>query len=65
VGDPVIPATQSQALADALGPERSRLYLVDGLRHIEPGELGLVGSLTLLRATYRVLTLRDGRAADR
>jgi hypothetical protein len=58
--DPVIPATQSAALADALGPERSRLYLVDGLRHIDPGAVGPAGSLTLLAATYRVLTLRDG-----
>jgi pimeloyl-ACP methyl ester carboxylesterase len=61
--DPVIPATQSEALARALGPERSELYLVGGLRHIDPGDVGLAGSLTLLRATYRVLTLRDGGAS--
>ncbi|MFP4270031.1 MAG: hypothetical protein ACLFTL_05640, partial [Alphaproteobacteria bacterium] len=63
-GDPVIPASESAALAAALGPERSRLYLVDGLGHIEPGDVGPAGSLTLLRATYRVLTLRDGDAAN-
>ncbi len=62
--DPVIPATQSEALARALGPERSRLYLVDGLRHIDPGAVGPAGSVQLLRATYRVLTLRDGDAAN-
>ena len=62
--DPVIPATQSRALARALGPERSSLYLVDGLRHIDPADVGPAGSLTLLRATYRVLTLRNGVAAD-
>ena len=61
--DPVIPATQSRALARALGPERSRLYLVDGLDHIDPADVGPAGSLTLLRATYRVLTLRDGGAS--
>ncbi len=63
LGDPVIPATQSRALADALGHERSRLYLVDGLDHIDPGEVSVAGSLELLRATYRVLVLRDGGAS--
>jgi len=63
-GDPVIPASESEALAAALGPERSRLHLVDGLGHVEPGDVGPAGSLTLLRATYRVLALRDGGAAD-
>ena len=58
-GDPVIPATQSKALARALGAERSRLYLVQGLGHVEPEGVGLAGSLQLLAATYRVLTLRD------
>jgi pimeloyl-ACP methyl ester carboxylesterase len=57
--DPVIPPTQSEALATALGPERSRLYLVEGLRHIDPGDVGLAGRLELFAATYRVLTLRD------
>jgi pimeloyl-ACP methyl ester carboxylesterase len=62
--DPVIPAVQSEALARALGPERSRLYLVDGLRHIDPADVGPAGSVKLLTATYRVLTLRDGDAAN-
>jgi len=62
-GDPVIPPTQSRALARALGTERSRLHLVAGLRHVEPAEVGPAGALELLQAVYRVLTLRDGGAA--
>jgi pimeloyl-ACP methyl ester carboxylesterase len=62
-GDPVIPPTQSRALARALGPERSRLHIVPGLAHVEPGELGAIGSLRALAATYQVLTWRDRGAS--
>ncbi len=59
-GDPIIPETESIKFAQALGPERSDLYLVEGLRHVEAAEVGMLGSLTMLTAAYRVLTLRDG-----
>jgi pimeloyl-ACP methyl ester carboxylesterase len=62
-GDPVIPPTQSRALARALGAERARLHVVAGLGHVEAGEVGPRGSLALVQAVYRVLTLRDGGAA--
>ncbi len=63
--DPVIPATQSRALARALGPGRSSLHVVDGLDHVELGEVGLAGTLTLVEAVYRVLAQRDRDPAAR
>lgn len=57
--DPIIPETESVALAAAVGPERAKLYLIDGLRHVdlEPPSLG--DFLKLLAAVYEVLELRD------
>ncbi len=57
--DPILPETESMALAAAPGPGRARLYLLDSLRHVDPGTPGLGDSLTLLSAVYRVLGLRD------
>lgn len=59
--DPVIPATESIALARVLGPDRADLYVVEALRHVETTEPGFSDSLKLLRAVYRVLELRDGQ----
>jgi pimeloyl-ACP methyl ester carboxylesterase len=58
--DPVIPATESERLAEAAGPERATLYLIDGLAHVELGDgLGLFDRLTLWRAATAVLAERD------
>jgi len=57
--DPVIPFTESRALAAALGAERAELYLVDNLAHVDLGPAGLGDALTLWRAAYDLLTARD------
>ncbi len=56
--DPVIPFTESKALHDAL-PGRSELYIVRSLAHVDLSPLGALDILTLWRATYRLLELRD------
>ena len=57
--DPIIPETESQALAAALPANRAHLYLVDNLAHaeLEPG--GVADNFTLWRAAYRLLAARD------
>jgi len=57
--DPVIPATESMALAAALPPGTARLYIVDNFAHVEVRELGGRDAVTLWRAVYRLLELRD------
>ncbi len=57
--DPIIPHTESQALAAAAPPGRARLYLVDSLAHVELGPAGLIDTLVLWRAVYRILERRD------
>ncbi|GAA0575203.1 hypothetical protein [Caenispirillum bisanense] len=57
--DPMVPFTESQALAARLPPDQARLYVVDGLNHVEVGDLGLGDMATLLRAAYRLLAERD------
>ncbi|TVR97762.1 MAG: alpha/beta hydrolase [Rhodospirillales bacterium] len=61
-GDRIIPATESMAMARALPDDQVRLYLIDGLDHVDPEAPGLVDSVRLLRAVYRVLAWRDGVA---
>ena len=58
--DPIIPESESAALAQALGPERARLYLVDSLAHVDFLESA---SFTLWRAALRLLEERDGVGA--
>lgn len=60
--DPIIPASESVALAAAA--PRSELYLFDRLRHVifEPGAVG--DALTLMRVAYHLLEWRDRRFAD-
>ncbi|MGE5442650.1 MAG: hypothetical protein ACM3Q0_06340 [Bacteroidota bacterium] len=57
--DRIIPASQSVALARAAAPGRARLYLVGGLDHARVEQLGIGDALTLLRAVYECLRLRD------
>ena len=55
--DPIIPETESMALAAAAA--RAELFLVDSLDHVDPKPTGLVDRLVLLAAVYAVLALRD------
>ena len=57
--DPLIPATESQALAAAAAPGRAHLFVVGNLGHVEIGPGGLADTLRLWQAAYRLLTLRD------
>ena len=57
--DAVIPFTESEALAAALGRDRAALTVVDNLAHVDLGPGGFSDSLRLWRAAYRVLSLRD------
>lgn len=57
--DPIIPHTESQALAAAAPPGRAQLYLVDSLAHVKLGPAGLIDTLVLWRAVYRILERRD------
>lgn len=61
--DPIIPATESQALAAAAPPGSASLYLVDRLAHVDLGPSGLRDGLALWRATYQLLTERDAMPA--
>jgi len=61
--DPIIPSTESEALAAAAPDDRSSLYIVDSLAHVELGPAGLIDGLKLLRAVYRLLALRDALPA--
>jgi fermentation-respiration switch protein FrsA (DUF1100 family) len=56
--DPIIPSTESEALA-AAAPDGTTLYVVDSLAHVELGPAGLVDGWKLWRAVYRLLALRD------
>lgn len=57
--DPIIPETESMALAAAVGAGRARLYLVDSLDHVDPKPAGLVDRLVLLLAIAELLEIRD------
>ena len=57
--DPIIPETESQALARALPEGRVRLYLASNLMHADLTSGGTADGLALLPAAYRVLALRD------
>ena len=58
--DPIIPETESIALAESLPNKRADLYLLDTFHHVEAAELGFAEKLTLLSAVYTVLRYRDG-----
>ena len=63
--DTVIPFTESQALAAAIGEERTALYLPDNLRHVDLDPGGLADAVTLWRAAYALLSLRDRLATQK
>ena len=62
--DPVIPFTESQALAKAIGA-RADLTLVDNLAHVELGPGGLTDALKLWSAAYALLEARDRLATKK
>ena len=51
--DPIIPSTESQALAAAVPEDRVSLYVLDRLTHIELSPGGLLDGFGLWRAIYR------------
>jgi hypothetical protein len=61
--DPIIPSTESQALAAAAPADQVSLYLVDRLAHVELGPAGVLDGFELWQAIYRVLSLRDAAPA--
>lgn len=56
--DPIIPYTESKALAQALPKGQAQLYLVDGLAHVDL-EPGIIGKYRLWRAISSLLAERD------
>ena len=62
--DPVIPFTESQGLAAAIGAERAALHIVDNLAHVELGPGGVGDALSLWQAAYDLLALRDRLATQ-
>jgi pimeloyl-ACP methyl ester carboxylesterase len=61
--DPIIPASESRALAEAVPAEQVSLHVVDRLGHVDLGPGGLLDGIDLWRAVYRLLTLRDAAPA--
>jgi hypothetical protein len=61
--DPIIPSTESQALAAAVPDGRASLYVLDRLAHIDLSPGGLLDSLGLWRAMYQVMARRDALPA--
>jgi hypothetical protein len=61
--DPIIPSTESQALAAAAPPERVSLYLVNRLTHVDMGPARLLDGFELWQAVYRILAERDSLPA--
>ena len=58
--DPLIPATESLALAAAVPPGHADVFVVGNLSHVEIHPGAIPDTLLLWRAAYRLLTLRDG-----
>lgn len=58
--DPLVPATESRALAAAVAPGRAQVVVVANLSHVEIRPGGVMDSLRLWSAAYRLLTLREG-----
>lgn len=57
--DPVIPSSESRALAAALLEDRVSLHVVDSLAHVELGPGGLHDIFRLWRAAHALLAERD------
>jgi len=56
--DAIIPVTESEALAAAVGARRARLFVVDGLAHVDLDLAGLSDAWILWRAARAVLSTR-------
>ena len=56
--DPIIPYPESRALSQAVPDGQARLYLVDGLAHVDL-QPGLIGKLRLWRAVAALLAERE------
>jgi hypothetical protein len=61
--DPIIPSTESEALAAAAPADKVSLYLVDHLAHVELSPAGLLDGFELWQAIYRILAARDSLPA--
>jgi hypothetical protein len=61
--DPIIPSTESQALAAAAPADRVSLFVINRLTHINLSPGGLLDSVGLWRALYLLLSLRDAAPA--
>lgn len=60
--DAIIPVSESRALAAALHEGRADLFVVNGLAHADLRDVTPGDALTLWRAVYRVLQMRDSPA---
>ena len=58
--DPLLPPTESAALAAAASPGQADLYVVGNLSHVEIRPGGISDTLLLWQAAYRLLERRDG-----
>ena len=56
--DSIIPATESEALAAAVGAGRARLFIVDGLAHVDLDLSAFSDAWTLWRAARALLSVR-------
>ena len=61
--DAIIPHTESEALAAAAPEGQATLYLANSLAHVRLGPAGILDSVTLWRAVYRLLRERDAAPA--
>lgn len=61
--DPVIPSSESERLAEALGNDDTHLYIVDSIGHVDLDLTGIGDMLTLFRAGYFILSERDAAPA--
>ena len=61
--DPIIPSTESQALAAAVPADRVSLFVINRLTHIKLSPGGLLDSVGLWRALYLLLSRRDAAPA--
>ena len=57
--DAIIPYSESKALAAAAPEGKAALYVVDSLAHVDLGAAGLIDTLILWRAAYRLLSERE------
>lgn len=61
--DPLVPASESIALAAAVPPGHAEVFVIGNLSHVEIRPGGVPDTLLMWQAAYRLLTLRDGLTA--